>query len=76
MVIFCPLGIGLGHKEFDGYTRDRPKTTRVLLLLQVLAEDDEDGFLDHWDGLKTKALNTKRPQGLAEDEEVASVATE
>ena len=52
------------------------KTTRVLLLLQVLAEDDEDGFWDHWGRLKTKTLNTKRLQGLAEDDEVASVASE
>ena len=37
-----------------------PKTTRVLFLL---AEDDEDGFLDHWCKLKTKTLNTKRLHG-------------
>ena len=51
----CPLGISLGHKAFDG----RPKTTRVLLLLQVLAEDDEDGFWDHWGRLKKKTVMLK-----------------
>ena len=37
----CPLGKGLGHKEFDGYMVGQ------MLLLQVLAEDDENGFWDH-----------------------------
>ena len=41
-----------------------------------MAEDDQDGFWDHWGRLKTKTLKTKRLQGLAEDDEVASVATE
>ena len=43
---------------------------------KVLAEDDEDGFWDHWGRLKTKTLNTKGLHGLAEDDEMASAATE
>ena len=47
---FLSAGLGLGHKDFDGY-RGRLRSTRVLWWLQVLAEDDEHGFC----GLK--ALN-------------------
>ena len=41
------------------YQHGRPKTTRVLLLLQVLAEGDEDDFWDHWGRLKTKTVMLK-----------------
>ena len=50
MVAFLSAGLGLGHKDFDGY-RGRLRSTRVLWWLQGLAEDDEHGF----SGLK--ALN-------------------
>ena len=50
MVAFVSAGLGLGHKDFDGY-RCRLRFTRVLWWLQCLAEDDEYGFV------ATKALN-------------------
>ena len=37
----------------------RPKNTKVPLLLQVLAKDDEDGCWDHWGRLKTKTVMLK-----------------
>ena len=40
---FFSAGLGLGHKDFDGY-RGRLRSTRVLWWLQGLAEDDEYGF--------------------------------
>ena len=43
MVAFVSAGIGLGHKDFDGY-RGRLRSTRVLWWLQGLAVDDEYGF--------------------------------
>ena len=43
MVFFLSAGLGLGHKDFDGY-RGRLRSTRVLWWLQGLAEDDEYGF--------------------------------
>ena len=43
MVAFLSAGLGLGHKDFDGY-RGRLRSTRVLWWLQGLAEDDEYGF--------------------------------
>ena len=39
-------GLGLGHKDFDGY-RGRFRSTRVLWWLHSLAEDDEYGFCGH-----------------------------
>ena len=46
MVAFVSAGLGLGHKDFDGY-RSRLRFTRVLWWLQCLAEDDEYGLCDH-----------------------------
>ena len=43
MVAFLSAGLGLGHKDFDGY-RGRLRSTRVLWWLHGLAEDDEHGF--------------------------------
>ena len=43
MVAFVTAGVGLGHKDFDGYS-GRLRTTRVLCRLQGLTEDDEYGF--------------------------------
>ena len=43
MVAFLSAGLGLGHKDFDGY-RGRLRSTRVLWWLQGLAEDGEYGF--------------------------------
>ena len=43
MVAFLSAGLGLVHRDFDGY-RGRLRSTRVLWLLQGLAEDDEYGF--------------------------------
>ena len=43
MVAFLSAGLGLVHKDFDGY-RGRLRSTRVLWWLQGLAEDDEYGF--------------------------------
>ena len=43
MVAFLSAGLGLGHKDFDGY-RGTLRSTRVLWWLQGLAEDDEYGF--------------------------------
>ena len=40
MVAFVSAGLGLGHKDLDGY-RGRLRSTRVLWWLQVLAKDDE-----------------------------------
>ena len=40
---FLSAGLGLGHKDFDGY-RSRLRSTGVLWWLQGLAEDDEYGF--------------------------------
>ena len=40
---FLSAGLGLGHKDFDGYS-GRLRSTRVLWWLQGLAEDDEYGF--------------------------------
>ena len=42
MVAFS-AGLGLGHKDFDGF-RGRLRSTKVLWWLQGLAEDDEHGF--------------------------------
>ena len=42
-VFFLSAGLGLGHKEFDGY-RGRLRSSRVLWWLQSLAEDDEYDF--------------------------------
>ena len=39
MVAFLSAGLGLGHKDVDGY-RSRLRSTRVLLWLQGLAEDN------------------------------------
>ena len=46
MVAFVSAGLGLGHKDFDGY-RGRLRSTRVLWWLQGLAEDDEYSFCGH-----------------------------
>ena len=46
MVAFLSAGLGLGHKDFDGY-RGRLRSTRILWWLQGLAEDDEHGFCGH-----------------------------
>ena len=43
MVAFLSAGLGLGHKDFDGYM-GRLRSTRVLWWLQGLAEDDEYSF--------------------------------
>ena len=43
MVTFLSAGLGLKHKDFDGY-RGRLRSTRVLWWLQGLAEDDKYGF--------------------------------
>ena len=43
MVAFVSTGLGLEHKDSDGY-RGRLRSTRVLWRLQGLAEDDEYGF--------------------------------
>ena len=43
MVAFLSAGLGLGHKDFDGY-RGRLRSTMDLWWLQGLAEDDEYGF--------------------------------
>ena len=40
---FLSAGIGLGHKDFDGY-RDRLRSTRALWWLHGLSEDDEYGL--------------------------------
>ena len=52
MVVFVSAGDRLRTQRIS-WLHGRPKTTRVLLLLQVLAEDDEDGFCDHWSRHKT-----------------------
>ena len=49
MWLLCPLELGLGHKDFDGY-RGRPRSNRVLWRLQGLTKDHEYGFV------ATKAL--------------------
>ena len=41
--VFLSAGLGLGHKDFDGY-RGRLRSTRVLWWLQGLAGDDKYGF--------------------------------
>ena len=46
MVAFVSAGLGLRHKDFDGY-RGRLRSTRVLWWLKGLAEDDEYGFCGH-----------------------------
>ena len=43
LVAFMSEGLGLGHKDFDGY-RGRLRPTRVLWWLEFLLEDDEYGF--------------------------------
>ena len=43
MVVFVSAGDRLRTQRI-GWLHGRPKTTRVLLLLQVLAEDAEDGL--------------------------------
>ena len=48
MVAFVSAGLGLGHKNFDGY-RGRLRSNRVLWWLEDLAEDDEYGFCGHED---------------------------
>ena len=40
---FLSAGLGLGHKDFDGY-RGRLRSSKALWWLQGLAEDDEYGF--------------------------------
>ena len=46
MVVFVSAGLGLGHKDFDGYMR-RLRSTRVLWWLQGMAEDDKYCFCGH-----------------------------
>ena len=58
MVVFASAG-GRLRTQRIGWLHGRPKTTWVLLLLQVLAEDDEDGFWDHWGRLKIKTVMQK-----------------
>ena len=43
MVAFLSAGLGLRHKDFDGYS-GRLRSTRVLSWLQGLTEDDGYGF--------------------------------
>ena len=47
MMTFVTAGVGLGHKDFDGYS-GRLSTTMVLWRLQGLTEDDEYGFCGHY----------------------------
>ena len=58
MVVFVSAGDKLRTQRIC-WQHGRPKTTRVLLLLQVLAEDDGDGFWEHWGILKTKTVMLK-----------------
>ena len=58
MVVFVSTGDKLRTQRIC-WLHGRPKTTRVLLLLQMLAEDDGDGFLDHCGRLKTKTVMLK-----------------
>ena len=58
MVVFVSAGDKLRTQRIL-WLHGRPKTTRVLLLLQVVAEDGEDGFWDHWGRLKTKTVMLK-----------------
>ena len=58
MVVFVSAGVRLMTQRIC-WLHGRPKTTTVLLLLQVLAEEDEDGFLDHCGRLKTKTVMLK-----------------
>ena len=46
MLAFVSTGLGLGHKDFDGY-KGRLRSTRVLWWLRGLAEDDEYDFYGH-----------------------------
>ena len=50
MVAFVSAGLGLGHKDFDGY-RGKLRYTWVLWWLQGLTEDANMAFV------ATKALN-------------------
>ena len=43
MVAFLSAGLGLGHKDFDGY-RGGLRSTMVLWWLHGLAEDDQYGL--------------------------------
>ena len=54
MVAFVSAGLGIGHKDFDGY-RGRLRPTKVLLCLQGCAEVNEYGFCGRKD--RSNALN-------------------
>ena len=56
MVVIVSSGVGLGHKDCDGY-RDRLRTARVLWWLQQLKEDGKGGFYGHWGRLRTQRLS-------------------
>ena len=58
MMVFVSAGDRLRPQRI-GWLHGRSKFTRVLLLLQVLAEDDEDGLCEHWGRLKTKTVMLK-----------------
>ena len=58
MMVFLSAGDKLRTQRIR-WLHGRPNTTRVLLLLHVLAEDDEDVFWDHWGRLKTKTVMLK-----------------
>ena len=58
MVVFVSAGDRLSTHRIR-WLHGRPKTTRVLLLLRVLAEHDENGFWDHCGRLKTKTVMLK-----------------
>ena len=46
MVALVSAGLGLGYKDFDGYSGS-VRTTSFLWWLQYLAEDDEYSFCGH-----------------------------
>ena len=48
MLDFVSAGLGIGHKDFDGY-RGRLRFTRVLWWLQSLTEVEEYGLCGHKD---------------------------
>ena len=58
MVVFVSAGNRFRTQRIR-WLHGRPKTIRVLLLVKVLAEDDEYGFWDHWGRLKTKPVMLK-----------------